>query len=190
MSVRTRLILSVVSAGLVVVMIVFGMASVLGSKRYVWNSNVDIINDVSDLSLEINGFINGMQDFEATAENGTIDKTSWQIDSTQTTFTKQRSTIVIQLIFFNKSNTPLKITIDGILIDPWARFSTTATDGNGVGIDIVTNNNVGSLEAVLEGGNNKTKVINLNYTLEKTNLNIEGEQQDTQRLQVSISLAG
>jgi hypothetical protein len=187
MNSKTRLVLSVVSATLVLLMIFLGATSVFGQKRYIKNTDVEIINDVSDLSLQIVGAVNGVQGFDAVAQNGTINNTSWPISEQDTTFTKNRRQIIIEFMFFNRSNASLKITISGILIDPQARFSTAATDGNGVGIDIVNNNNLGTLETVLEGGMNKSKTVKLIYTLEKTNFSINNEPQS---LKVSISLAG
>lgn len=188
MSLRTRLILSITSSFLVVILIALGVTSIFASNKFIWNSNVEIKNEGQNLNFQIDGLINGAQSFNAISENGVIDNTNWEIPSSHTTFTKNNKTVIIQFVFTNKSSTELKISITGILIDSLGRFVTEATNESNMELEITKiSANSGSLETILDGGIGKTKVINLNYTLINTNIPITGETTDTQSLLITMS---
>jgi len=188
MSLRTRLILSLTSSFLVLILIALGVTSIFSSIKFVWNSNIDIRNEGQNLNFEIDGLINGAQSFNAVSENGVIDNSRWEVPQTHTTFTKNNKSVILQFVFTNKSSTELKIVLTDILIDSLGRFLTQATNESNMELEITsTSLSAGSLETILDAGIGKTKVINLNYTLVKTNIPITGEDTDTQNLLITIS---
>lgn len=188
MRIRTKLIFSILSVVVVVVLISIAITIVFSKKVYIWNSHVSVIDNMTDLSYDISGFVNGSQDYIASVENGEISQTSWEISREQTTFTKLKKVINIELEFTNKSNEQLRIAISGILFDTLERFSTRAVDENNLEINIeVSQNSLGGFEVILDAGENSTKTVTLIYTLEKFNMSIQGAEQDTQNLIVVVS---
>lgn len=188
MSLRTRLILSLTSSFLVLILIALGITSIFSSNKFIWNSNIDLRNEGQNLNFEIDGLINGAQSFNAVSENGVIDNTRWEVPTTYTTFTKDRRSVILQFVFTNKSSAELKIVLTGILIDSLGRFLTEATNESNMEIQITsTSVNAGSLETILDAGIGKTKVINLTYNLVKTNIPITGEVGGTQNMLITIS---
>lgn len=191
MSTKTKLILSIISSIVVFLMISFGVTAVLTKKVYYWNSNVEVVNEGDGLTYDISGAINGTNSFAAKSQSGSVDNPVWEIAREDTTFVSKDTPIEISFTFTNKSNETLRIVISGIHIDAMNRFSTqvfdTTTADEEIGITVV--NNKGSVEAIIapQTTENNSKTLTLRYTLIKTNLNIEGNENDTQNLLIKLS---
>ena len=169
----------------------YGVTTVLTKKVYFWNSNVEVINEDSDLTYDIAGYINGSNTYTATSQSGSIDNPVWLIPMEETTFASKATPIEISFTFVNRSASTLRLTISGIHIDLLNRFSTEVFDTTTLDeqLNMTVMNNKGMVEAILAPYNtsNNTKTITLRYTLLKTNINIEGTTDDTQNLQIKLS---
>lgn len=185
-----KLVMTIISTIIVVALITFGIVISLLSFKYNWNSRVDLIYVPQDVTLRFEGKIND-NTFIASAENGSFDNTVWEIPQHDTTFSRNKLTITINLKFINKCSSNLQIVIAGIHFDNQNRFETYLTDENDVRIESseITKqaDGTGIFTTILAGGLDEQTSINLNYTLKETTVPIVGNENDRQNLAISIS---
>lgn len=185
MRTRAKILFGAISILLVAGMLAIGLLVFFQGKKYTWNSVIDIEFISPYVSMRLDGVING-ESFTSIADNGTVDRTHWEIPAEKTTFTKQNTTINMNLKFTNNANVPLRITISGILIDAKNRFTTYAIQDEEITLPIVLQpNKTGVLTTLLKEGKGSVLSIDLNYVLNTFNFTISGEEA-TQHLTITI----
>ena len=188
-----KIAISIIAILMVLELIATGVVIALLSYRYAWNTRLDMpIYVPQDVKLVFEGAA-GNDTFTSIADEGSFDKSSWQISQSETTFTKTKSDIQITLKFVNKCASTLSITISGIHFDQEKRFDTYLTDGQDQIIDpsnvFIQADGTGEYTFLLAAGLDQEAVVNLNYKhIEKT-VPIEGDENDQQILTLSIDRA-
>ena len=199
-NVKFKIVVTVLSILLVLAMLAFGIYATVVGFKYSWNTRLDLVYVPQEVTLRFEAKVkdndnNSENDnvFISNAADGAFDNSQWQISQEETTFSRDRQTITINLVFINKCSSDLLIKISGIHYDADKRFSTYLTDEEGTVIDdlLITKNADGTGEYVttLTGGLDQRVEINLNYSLIETSIPITGEDYDKQYLAISIDLA-
>lgn len=187
---KAKLILSIISVVLVALLLTFGIIISFIAYKYTWNSIVDLKYVPNDVSLKFEANINNKQTFTAIANNGNFDNSIWYVPTEETTFSKQKRDIVLNFKFTNRSSARLAVNVSGILDDSKQRFTTTALNSSGTELTMAKqpNGTMTLSTIILEGGEGQTIEFSLRYSLVKTNMSINGTENDTQHLSITISI--
>ncbi len=187
---KAKLILSIISVVLVALLLTFGIIISFIAYKYTWNSIVDLKYVPNDVSLKFEANINNKQTFTAIANNGNFDNSIWYVPTEETTFSKQKRDIVLNFKFTNRGSARLAVNVSGILDDSKQRFTTTALNSSGTELTMAKqpNGTMTLSTIILEGGEGQTIEFSLRYSLVKTNMSINGTENDTQHLSITISI--
>ena len=187
---KAKLILSIISVVLVALLLTFGIIISFIAYKYTWNSIVDLKYVPHDVSLKFEANINNKQTFTAIANNGNFDNSIWYVPTEETTFSKQKRDIVLNFKFTNRGSARLAVNVSGILDDSKQRFTTTALNSSGTELTMAKqpNGTMTLSTIILEGGEGQTIEFSLRYSLVKTNMSINGTENDTQHLSITISI--
>lgn len=187
---KAKLILSIISVVLVALLLTFGIIISFIAYKYTWNSIVDLKYVPNDVSLKFEANINNKQTFTAIANNGNFDNSIWHVPTEETTFSKQKRDIVLNFKFTNRGSARLAVNVSGILDDSKQRFTTTALNSSGTELTMAKqpNGTMTLSTIILEGGEGQTIEFSLRYSLVKTNMSINGTENDTQHLSITISI--
>lgn len=187
MSHKTKLITTIISIAVIIGLLGFGIFVSLVDFNYKWNSQVNLEYIPQEIDLTFQGKINGVEKFTSTAEEGVFNNPSWTISQEDTTFSMDKTQIALSFKFTNNSHSKLLIQVSGILVDRYERFSTKARTENGW-LSLEEEGGAYSIRNLELLGNQEIEVTLL-YTLEKYNVEVEGNDQDTQHLSIRIELA-